>query len=430
MDLNTSVLIVSAYGRGSWLAAELQRENIPVVLIDVTSKLGVWPPEDVEGPFGFFKPEEMADTQTERVFSEDNFESVDQGFTVWLSDGPVELKSSLTHYRLQKISQNKEVTDSLMSGKLGYKNLPNVQKWASENFKESWIMHLAHQLAATTYVPSARASLSGKALKLMNPFLIRKATRAGQQKSMDWLKEKNVEVHQKTEILDLSFKNKKTISGIEIHGEQRSGLMHVEQVVWMLSSEESYFVAPKIAKHLFPEGSLEAEWCWVRYRLKMSSCPERDTLPIHLLLIGQVTSPWTHQNLMVLQRTATDDQFDGWIRIPTVQRFNKEYLRIRGEKIMDLLRERLPLALPEIQSYPQEFYYTYSQIGPSSFPVYGEGLESRRRHMDFNNVFLDGAEIWKNYSWDDQFENQTLIRDSLMKWWKLLQARKEKEHRD
>lgn len=430
MDLNTSVLIVSAYGRGSWLAAELQRENIPVVLIDVTSKLGVWPPEDVEGPFGFFKPEEMADSQTERVFSEDSFESVDQGFTLWLSDGPLELKSSLTQYRLQKVSQNKEVCDSLMSGKLGYKNLPAVQKWAAENFKESWILHLAHQLGATTYVPSARASLSGKALKIMNPFLVRKATRAGQQKAIDWLKDKNVEVHQQTEILDISFKNKKTISGIEVHGEQRSGLMHVEQVVWMLSSEESFFVAPKIAKHLFPEGSLEAEWCWVRYRLKMSACPERDALPIHLLLVGQVNSPWTHQNLMVMQRTALDDQFDAWIRIPTVQRFNKEYLRIRGEKIMEMLRERLPLALPEIQSYPQEFYYTYSQIGPSSFPVYGEGLESRRRHMDFNNVFLDGAEIWKNYSWDDQFENQTLIRDSLMKWWKLLQARKEKENRD
>lgn len=429
MDLNTSVLIVSAYGRGSWLAAELQRENIPVVLIDLSSKLGVWPPEDIEGPFGFFKPEEMSDLQTERVFSEDNFESVDQGFAVWLPEGPVELKSSLTQYRLQKVFQNKEVCDSLMSGKLGYKNLPALQKWAAENFKESWILHLAHQLGATTYVPSARASLVGKALRIMNPFLIRKATRAGQQKAIDWLKEKNVEVHQKTEILDVSFKNKKTISGVEIQGE-RSGLMHAEQVVWMLSSEESFFVAPKVAKHLFPEGALEAEWCWIRYRLKMSACPERDALPIHLLLIDQVTSPWTHQNLMVMQRTALEDQFDVWIRIPTVQRFNKEYLRIRGEKIMDILRERLPLGLPEIQSYPQEFYYTYSQIGPASFPVYGDGLDSRRRRMDFNNVYLDGAEIWKNYSWEEQFENQSLILDFLMRWWKLLQQRKEKEHRD
>lgn len=429
MDLNTSVLIVSAYGRGSWLATELQRENIPAVLIDVTSKLGVWPPEDIEGPFGFFRPDEMLDSQGERVFSEDAFESVDQGFTLWLQDGPLELKSSLTQYRLEKNRQNKEVCDSLMSGKFGYKNLAGIQKWASENFKESWIMHLAHQWGATTYVPSALASLSGRALKLMNPFSVRKATRAGQQKCNQWLEQKGIEVHQKTEILDLSFKNKNTISGVEVYGE-RSGLMHIEQVVWMLSSEESYFVAPKIAKHLFPEGALEPEWCWVRYRMKMSACQERDALPLHVLLIDQITSPWTHQNMLVIQRTALEDQFDMWIRIPNVQRFNKEYLRIRGEKLMDILRARLPLSLPEIQSYPQEFYYTYSQIGPSSFPVYREGFEGRRQKVVYNNVFLDGAEVWKNFSWDDQFENQMSIRDALMKWWKLLQQRKEKESRD
>lgn len=429
MDLNTSVLIVSAYGRGYWLAAELQRENIPVVLIDVSSKLGVWPPEDIEGPFGFFKPEQMSDSQNERIFCEDPFETQDQGFTLWLEDGPVELKSSLALYRLRKLRQNKEACEALSSGKGGYKNIVGLQKWASENFKTSWILHLAHHWGTTTYVPSTRASLSGKALKIMQPFLVRNPTRAGQQKAVEWLQNKKVEVHQKTDVLDLSFKTNKSISGVEVHGE-RSGHMQVDQVVWMLTSEESYFVAPKIAKSLFPEGPLEPEWCWVRYRLKMSSCPERDSLPLHTLLFHQVTSPWTHQNMMVLQRTALEDHFDIWIRIPNVQRFNKEYLRIRGEKIMEILRERLPLALPEIQSYPQEFYYTYSQIGPSSFPVFGEGLESRRRKMNFQNVHTESAEVWKNYSWEDQFENQSHILESLLKWWKLLQQRKEKERRD
>jgi hypothetical protein len=429
MDLKTSVLIVSAYGRGHWLAAELHRENIPVMLIDVTSKMGAWPPEDLEGPFGFFKPEDLTAAQSERVFAEDAFESVDQGFTAWLPEGPLELKSSLTQYRLSKLDQSKEVYESLFSNKQGGKNLPSLQKWAAENFSKSWILHLAHQWAATTYAPNTRASLSGRALRLMNPFYVRKATRAGQQKSFDWLVSKNVEVYSKTEILDLSFKNKKMISGVEIHGE-RSGLMHVEQLVWMLTSEETYFVNPKIAKYLFPEGELEPEWCWVRYRLKMQACQERDTLPLHMLIFDHISSPWTHQNLMVLQRTALEDQFDAWIRIPYVQRFNKEYLRIRGEKVMEILRKRLSLALPEIQSYPQEFYYTYSQIGPSSFPVFGQGVESRREQMVFSNLSLDGAEIWKNYSWDDQFDNQKMIRENLTRWWQLLQQRKEKERRD
>jgi hypothetical protein len=162
----------------------------------------------------------------------------------------------------------------------------------------------------------------------------------------------------------------------------------------------------------------------------MSACQEREILPAHVLITEQVTAPWTHQNLLVLQRTATEDLFDGWVRIPNVQRFNKEYLRIRGENVLEILRHRLPLALPEIQSFPQEFYYTHSQIGPSPFPVYGSGLDSRRTKVAFSNLLLDGSEIWTNFAWDEMFESQGVLRNSLLRWWKLLQQRKEKEHRD
>lgn len=433
MDLNTSVLIVSAYGRGHWLASSLQQENIPVTVIDVSSKLGVWPPEDLEGPFGFFKSEAagnnaLEDLQLERILNGDKYESVPQGFTVWLEDGPLEMKSPLTSYRLKKLGQSPAVAEILQGSKFS-KLGPALQKWASEHFKKSWLLSLSHQLAATTYHSNARAPLYGKTLKLMDPFFVRKATRAGQEQNLSWLRDKGVEILEQTDILDLSFRNKKTISGVELQGE-RSGVMHIQQLVWMLNSEESYFVYPKIAHHLFPEGELEPEWCWVRYRLKMSECQERDILPAHVLVTEQVAAPWTHENLLILQRTDFEDQFDAWLRIPNVQRFNKEYLRIRGEKVLDILRRRLPLALPEIQSFPQEFYHTHLQIGPSPFPVYGEGLDSRRTKSAFSNLLLNGSEIWRNFSWEDMFETQTALRSSLVKWWKLLQQKKERERRD
>ena len=59
MDNNSSVVLVSAFGRGHWLAANLVAEGIPVDLIDVTERMGVWPVEDTEGPFGFFKNEKV-----------------------------------------------------------------------------------------------------------------------------------------------------------------------------------------------------------------------------------------------------------------------------------------------------------------------------------------------------------------------------------
>lgn len=427
MDLRTSVLIISAYGRGNWLAAELHRENIPVVVIDVTSKLGSWPPEDIEGPFGFFSSENITSSQSERVFSGDSYESVDDGFTVWLSDGPIEFKSPVTEYRLKVLGQNVEVCDLLRGSKAVDKNKYAIAKWASDNFFHSWVLQLAHQFAATTFVSNAKASLQGKALHLMNPFFVRKATRAGQQKAMDWLLDKKVELLQKTEILDISFHNKKYISGLELQGE-RAGVLHFQQLVWTLSSEESYFVNPKVAKHFFPKGILEPEWCWVRYRMKFSSCQEIESLPLHLIVIDEVGAPWSHQNLIVLQRTALENHFDAWIRIPNVQRFNKEYLRIRGEKIVAIMGQRLPISLPEIQSFPQEFYYAYSQIGPAIFPVYQEKFS--RGKSQFNNLFQDGPEVWMNYLWGHQFECQQVTRDSLVKWWELIQMRKERESRD
>lgn len=431
MDLNTAVLIVSAYGRGHWLAAELQGENIPVIVIDVSPKLGAWPAADLEGPFGYFQAENqtLEGTKAERLQNGDAFREVERGFTLWLEDGPLELKSPLAEYRLKKLGQHVDVLPSLRSGTATSKNPLALRKWSSENFKKTWLLNLSHQLASTTYHPNSRAVLYGKALKIMDRFLVRRASEEGFAKSTEWLRNKKVEVLERIEILDLSFRTKKQISGVELQGE-RSGVLQIQQLVWMLNSEESYFVYPKIAHHLFPEGELEPEWCWVRYQLRLKECQERELLPEHVVVNEQVTAPWTHQNLLILQRTAEKDLFDGWLRIPNVQRFNKEYLRIRGENILEILGSRMPMALPDIAQFPQEYYHTHAQIGPSRFPVYASGFDRRRTKSAFSNLLLDGSEVWRNFSWDEMFENQGSIRNSIVKWWKLLQQRKEKERRD
>lgn len=424
MELGNPVILISAFGRGHWLAAALAKEGIKTTLVDVSSKLGVWPSEDVEGPFGFFRNEKISESQMERLYSDDPYEEVPNGFTLWLKEGPFECKGPNTKFKMDKSSLSPHVKD-LLSGsaknKALYKNLDAF------DFDKSWLLHLAHQMAGTTYKPNALSARAGEALPLFSSFLVRQATRTGLEKSLEWLATKGVEVLRPHQIVDASFGGGKSITGLELSGEQQ-GLFRLEQIVWMLTSEESYFLNERLGKYFFPEGPLEPEWSWVRYRVSLQQCFERDHLPTHTLVVDDLDSPWTHENMMVLQRTTLVDQFDVWMRIPTVQRFNKEYLTVRSQRMKTHLLERMSLAEPQVLSFPQEYYYTYAQLGASRFPVFSEKQDSRRGKVLYSNLHLDGPEEWPHYSWGSYFERHEMILSQLTNWWKekLLKEQKEK----
>lgn len=429
MELSRQVTIISAFGRGHWLAASLIREGLQVTLIDVTAKMGVWPSEDAEGPFGFFRNDRLSELQNERVFSEDPFEELPNGFTVWLKQGPIEFKSPLTGFYFEREKWPQGYFDVLSPAFQGSdgKGGSAYRSFESENFSRQWVLHFAHQWNATTYLPSARSAFQGNISSLLSSFCVRNATRMGFEKSLNWLREKNVEVLTQTELRDLSFASGKMITGLELLGEKQ-GHFKTDRLIWMLSSEESYFLNEKIAGYLFPQGALEPEWCWVRYRVKLAEGAERNSLPLHMVLIEDLDSPWTHENLMILQRTALPEQFDAWIRIPNVQRFNKEYLTVRGAALLSLLKRRMDSADPQIQTYPQEYYYTYSQLGANRFPVFAEKTEERRGKPLHRNLSLDSAEVWTQYTWDETFLSQEKIRVEIVQWWKATVQKHQKSH--
>jgi len=189
--LGSPVILVSAFGRGHWLAASLAQEGIKTILIDVSSKLGVWPAEDIEGPFGFFRTEKITESQVERLHSEDSFEEVADGFSLWLKSGPLELKGPLTKFRIEKSSLHPQIKDFILHNS-EIKN-KNIYK-NNLSFSEAWLLHLAHQWASSTYAPNAHALQEGRALPLLSSFFVRRATRGGYEKSFQWLESKGVEV--------------------------------------------------------------------------------------------------------------------------------------------------------------------------------------------------------------------------------------------
>ena len=427
MEMGSPIVIVSTFGRGHWLAAALAQEGIKTTLLDVSSKLGVWPTEDLEGPFGFFRNERISESQMERLYSDDAFEELQNGFTMWLNEGPIEFKGPLTKFKIENAKLSSHVTDLMMASAPDKSHRALYKNLSSLTFDQSWLLHFAHQWAGTTYLPNALGANEGEALPLFSSFLVRQATRAGLEKSLQWLKTKGVEVLQPQQIVDASFGAGKTVTGLEIAGENQ-GLYKLEQLVWMLTSEETYFLNDRLGKYFFPEGPLESEWCWVRYRVSLQDCLERNSLPLHTAMIDDLGSPWTHENSMILQRTSLPDQFDAWMRIPTVQRFNKEYLTNKAARMSAIISRRISLADPLVLSYPQEYYYTYAQLGAPRFPVFSVKHNARRGRVVFGNLHLDGPEEWPHYAWGATFASNERIRVNIQAWWKekLLKEQKEK----
>lgn len=432
MALNAyDVIVVSVEGRGHWLAAELRKERLTVLLIDVTKSLGVWPPEDREGPFGVFRVEGFAESFLERLAHDDATENVANGFCFWPRSGPLELKGPLTHYQWSR-----QGFDETWLERLSHGEKPAAAS-TSDGVLKAWPAALAQQLASTIQRPAYRALEAGRPLPIAATFGVRFATRAGLVKSLDWLRSLDVAVADDLEILDLSFKARREISGLEVKGSRTadgkkaagapSGVITCDQMIWTLTGGETRFLSDRLAEHLYPKGIAEPEWCWVRYRLDVRESAELAVLPLHVVMIDDLESPWTHSNVVVLQKTPSPRALDAWIRIPALQRFNKGYLEEHGRRILTQLGSRLSGIEATVQSLPQEASYTSQELGEPRVPVWAEGSRPDKGRRKAMNLHFENAENRASYGIDEQFDHQRRLRDQILNWWQLKQQRLEKE---
>lgn len=425
MDLrDADVFIVSIRGRGHGLAAELRRRGLEVILLDLTSQIGVWPAEDQEGPFGFFKAENISPTFVERLHEEDPYQALERGFTFWTPKGVLEMKGPMTRYLLGQWGWKEDWIDSLANEK------PSLQFFdVKKGLGSLWPLVMAHTLACTYEVKAMEAPITSRKLPLSAEFSIRFSTRQGLEKSLQWLVQLGVQVLSKTQILDLSQIGTTRWDGFELKGEV-SGICKAPRFVWCLSSQETRFYSEKVFDKIYKSRILEPQWCWVRYRGRLPEISEVQILPLHFVMIRDPDSPWTHDNLMIVQRTSSRDQFDFWMKIPALQRFNKEYLTQGWEKIRNNWTDRLSHLNPTLVSYPQEYYYPYEELGPSSFPIFGREHGEKKHAMGpAKNSFFHHPEQWQDYSWGGQYEVQLSLGEKILQSWKEEQLRKE-ERRD
>lgn len=383
MQQDFDVLVVSAYGRGNWLAADLRSRGISVLMMDVSDQLGNWSPEDWEGPFGYFTDETLSPLQAETLQAGDSPILLNTGFTIWEKNGPIEFKSVLTPYRLKN------------------------EAWIRSFFKSYSKIHFQDRVDAV-------GELEKK--PTMMDFYFRRASRMGMQKSIQWVESKSVKVLSKVSVSDLSIDEKKMAGSVEYRSD-RPAMQKAAQFVWCLSSEETGMLGASIREKIFGKFQPEMIWSWLRFRIRMDSSLVRDQLPSHLVVVEDVHLPWTHENCFILQRTFSQEQFDLWMLLPTAQRFNKQYLLDRADRVKALLSARLPAVNVLMQDLPQEYAYTYNQIGPSRFGSFGKDLRSSARKMGLKNLHVVGPETWTDYLPQSNFEAQRQVIEEIEKWW-------------
>ena len=413
--MSHDLLIVSAFGRGHWLAAEMAERGKSVHVLDMSKAMGRWAPEDWEGPFGLFMSDDLTDLQKERLIEEDYLDSVDHGFTAWLSDGPLETRGPLFSYRFQRKGYSEKLKEYLLhsNGPQNPQNpqaLENVHSIKAMDFEKNWLAHLAHQLSANIFKDNPNGMDYNDPLPLMSSYAIRRTSRRGYQKNCDWLRSKGVHITTPLGIKDIVTQRGycQYIKLIQSGGAE--GSTSAQQFIWSLSSEESQFCLPSgVSEKLFPKGGISPQWSWFRYRVQFEPDDWLDVLPIKFTMIEEIDLPWTHTNLCIVQKTPQEYDYDTWVRLPNTYRQEKESLEIISQEIIELFKKKMPHCQPREIHLPQEHSYSSQELGPSLFPVYKEGSLKKIKRALLKNIHFDGPELWTSLDWGGRFKRQREI---------------------
>jgi len=420
------VLVVSSFGRGQWLASEIAGlEGVDVTLVDASETLGRWTPEDWEGPFGFFQPEGITQTQNGRLSSEDYHDPNPQGFSVWLEDGPLDFKGPLTQFWLDQegpLTHLKDYVDKVWDKQKPKKSVQAYVQGLS--FEKSWLIHLAHQLASPEFSENALSAYLGDPLPLFSTWSTRRVSRKGYQRLGEWCESKGVRYAPKATIKDVDVQKNKMVS-VEVDSPSYRGVFSADYVVWCLTQGEVRRMGASLYPKVYAGPVIEPQWSWVRYRMQLDLDLYETTFPGHFLMIEDKNVPWTHENLLVAQKVVTGTGFDVWMRIPHHQRFQRRSLEEYADRIERIFENRIPGSSPGVLEMPQEFHYEFEELGSSLFPVYEKGLRKTIKRLAFRNVVYSSPETWGRLDWTGRFHYENSIIREIADW-KQAQDRKER----
>jgi hypothetical protein len=408
---SASAAVVSAFGRGHWIARELARAGWTVTLLETTPHMGAWDPVDWETPFGLFDTESLLATQRQQWFEEAATVEVASGFTLWLKNALFEGRGPLVDFFTKKFQISDEVRSYLFE--LGIQPTKrihsSIRKLQESSFQNNWLAQLAHQLASSVYQENHRALSSGCPLPVYAPWIQRTWTAASFEASLKACERDGVRVLRAAKIGDVRVEGRDVV---ELRLVDHGTAIAAKSFIWTLTSEETTRFSESLQKSLFPAGVIKPEWCWLRYRFGFKAKTDLLHLPEAFVLLGSLQLPWTHGNLAVARKLSSGSDvtgFDVWIRQPAHFRFAKAYIHKLGQELLEEWARRFPMAEPFLQNYPAEEAENLAQLGAPRLPVFQEQVMDQLKPAKIRNLFFDSSEQWGALDSLSQFHHQTRI---------------------
>lgn len=393
------VILVSSFGQLDPLSTELSRIGLKTLHLDVTEKLGSWPLEDREGPFGTFRVEKPGASWGEILSHGDLEIDCEEGLVIWTEMGPVNLRGPLSSHQLQSRGWVKENHE------------PNV----NQNFEELVLPWMARSLQNTRFKMWSPQNLSGSKVPISSPMSVRYPTRTGLEKRTEWIKAQGVTYWNNADILDAVRYGLESVSGLEVKGPV-NGVVKSHSMVWGLTSLETDHMSFRVREKIFGSDVRRPIWAWVRFRFQITPQEETAQWPQAMVIMKSSGVPWTHAELMIVQRTILEDQFDVWVRIPDSKRFHQNYINSIQDEIVQALKNKLNTLQIQLVHEPQEASYTSKELGPRPFSQYADDVKHRNFHS--KNLYFDSPEVWEHFSNEDIQNNQKRIYEHVVAEWR------------
>ncbi len=396
-----NVVIVSAWGRGAWLAHQLQNKGFKTTVLDVSALLPSISSVEREGPFGVFLPSHLSDLQKQYLCG-DNYYPVPQGFSVLTAEGPVEFQGSLNSFFMQTrkdfslcrsilshppffsekgdsdfsrrgkaplseefekfdwlVRLSAELTDTFDSNGFREKKPSRFRKWNSP------ALSMQDRFYEQTCVDEKQLQ-SGRPFCRLSPFFTDYVLRECSQRhfedlkyslkkeGVEWIDIFSVKKTVNTEKRSLAFK-KKYIQ-LKLYERER----HTDFLIWTLSGPETLQCFPEWMSLLFPRWESPVK-IWRRFPLSWDQGAFEKIIPALLLVLPehkranrllslptqkkktrQVENGNTEEPILSLKKNPLSVSMDLWMLCPYAERFNESVLSSCLQSALERLRFLFP----------------------------------------------------------------------------------------
>ncbi len=392
------VIVFSILGRGHWLASELSTKGLKVALLDCSALVTKASKERSEGPFGYFKTNQLRHSQIELLTMSSHL--VENGFTVLSDRGPFEYNGPLSLYHLNQMMNSDSILETaFIEQKLNYINL------------------LQYEYSSQFYRKNVEYFKSGSKLNLREQFFVRFPTEESQAAELIHLQKIKVDVYQNCRLTGTSFSKKDHLESVEVKSaNQESAVLSADKFIFCQTPEQ-FSKMTQDGSQYFDFNLPRPLFTWVMFDFKMQ-LQGKYLLPIYFLLLGDVDQHWVGENYLLIKKSKESERYNVWCKIPYDQKENNDYLTEKSGLVKNVLKNKFPYA--EISLVKIEAEET------ENFPIYSRGVNSKSK---YENIEWNIPYFWEHLNVNGQLDHQVEILKRIELWWIKKQEQLQKKER-